>query len=103
MSHADDHRRADIPPRRRGPFQFGLRGLLVLTTVCAVVAFLVRLLFGPTFFGVLMFWYFGLLALYAVLRASHILGRFRPQWRELRQRRQRLAEEVARSKTTNGG
>jgi hypothetical protein len=91
----------DETPRRKQRFQFGLRGLLLLTALCAAIAALAGSLRAPTAFRVIVALYFMSLAAYAVLRTPHLYRRVRyhsERLTRIRQKRKELETLVAEAK-----
>jgi len=74
-----------MPHVRSTPFQFGLRSLIGLTTVFAVLAGVSRWLFGPTHLTVFVLVYFGLLTLIVFWRSARIVGVYLPQLKRIRE------------------
>ena len=81
--------------QKEPPFQFGIRSVLMLTTVCAVVAAIAGSMRESVIVKVVVASYLMLIASYAVLRLPHTCRRILQDLAELKRIRQQKSDLAA--------
>jgi len=88
----------DAASKKKEPFQFSLRSMLLLTVLCSIAAALTGSLDAPTPFRLVIALYLMLMVTYIVLRLPYTcrgLARVSARWSELRQKRKELESMMA--------
>ena len=85
----------DKAAQKEPPFQFGIRSVLVLTTVCAVAAAIAASMRVPIVLQVVVAFWLMLMATYAVLRLPYTCRRILRGRRRIRQQRSDLEATVS--------
>jgi hypothetical protein len=83
---------SDESEQQEKPFQFGIRSVLVLTTVCAVAAAITGSMQVPIIFQVVVVVYLMLMATYAVLRLPYVGRKVLQDIAELKRIRRQRSE-----------